>query len=221
MDLIEESFRRLFTEKGFFYRTELEYNRRLSAFNANILKKDNQISVHLNLQWKDIDEEIKIGLIQHLLLRAFKVKKNTPNLELYNNFIRNIPVLTPKTKYDPVLEESFRRVNQRFFLGQLGQPNLEWGKEAFRKLASYDFHDDTITVSNIFKEANEELLDYLMYHEMLHQHFKFKSKGGRSSFHTKEFRKAEKLFPNHREMEKEINRIIRSKRKPKSLWRSF
>lgn len=218
MNLIEESYRRLFPDRPFFYQAELEYNRRLSPFNANILRRNSQLFVHLNLQWKDIDDEIKIGLIQHLLLRTFKARKNTPNLELYNNFIRNIPLLTPKTKSDPVLEASFRRVNEQFFLGQLEQPNLQWGQEAFRKLASYNFHEDAITVSTIFQNVAGETLDYLMYHEMLHKHFRFKSRNGRSAFHTAEFKNAERLFPGYKIREEEITKIIRSRRRPKKWF---
>ena len=58
MALIQESFRRLFPEKEFDYQTYLEYNRRLSDFNANIKLAHNRISLHLNLQWIDIDDEI-------------------------------------------------------------------------------------------------------------------------------------------------------------------
>ena len=61
MDLIEESFQRLFPEKEFPYRAEMEYNRRLADFNANIRLEPRRIKVNLNLQWKDIDPEIKIG----------------------------------------------------------------------------------------------------------------------------------------------------------------
>ena len=95
MNLIQESFQRLFPEKEFSHQTYFEYNRRLSSFNANILLRNNKISVHLNLQWKDIDNEIKIGLIQTLLLKVFKRKVNTSNIELYNNFIKNIPACIP------------------------------------------------------------------------------------------------------------------------------
>ena len=76
MNLIQESFQRLFPTKEFSYHAEIEYNRRLSDFNANIRLQHNRLSLHLNLQWKDIDEEIKIGLIQHLLLRIFKERAN-------------------------------------------------------------------------------------------------------------------------------------------------
>ena len=111
MDIIQNSFDRLFPDNEFHYETEMEYNRRLGDFNANISLIRNKIKVNLNLQWKDIDNEIKIGLIQHLLLKIFKKKINTTNIDLYNNFVKNIPLLTPKTKSDPLLEASFQRVN--------------------------------------------------------------------------------------------------------------
>jgi len=217
MDLIEESFTRLFPGREFKYVPHLEYNRRLGDFNANISMRFNQIAVRLNLQWKDIDEEIKIGLIQHLLLKIFKKRMNTRNIELYNNFVKNIPLLIPKTKSEPALENSFQRVNQKFFSSTLEQPNLQWGQQAYRKLASYNFHNDTVTVSTIFNDARQEVLDYLMYHELLHKHHKFQHNAGRSSFHTREFKQAEELYPQQQEIEKELTTIIRSKRRRKKL----
>src|SRR3989344_2729344 len=104
MNLIQESFNRLFPDKEFAYTTELNYNRRLNDFNANIRLQQRIIAINLNLQWKDIDDEIKIGLIQSLLLKIFQERTNTQNLELYNNFVKNIPLVIPKTEIDPVLE---------------------------------------------------------------------------------------------------------------------
>jgi hypothetical protein len=220
MDLIQESFKRLFPEKDFNYITKTEYNRRLSSFNANIKMVRNSISVNLNLQWKDIEDEIKIGLIQSLLLKLFKKKTSTPNINLYNNFVKNIPILTPKTKSDPKLETSFNRVNQNFFQNTIEQPNLTWGTASRRKLASYNFHDDTVSVSTIFKESREEILDYLMYHELLHKFHKFNHKNGRSHFHTPKFRSDENLYPKKNEIDQEINRIIRYS-KPKKQKSGF
>ncbi len=212
MNLIEESFQRLFPEKEFPYFTEMEYNRRLADFNANIRLEPRKIKVNLNLQWKDIDREIKIGLIQHLLLKMFKTRGHTYNIELYNNFIKNIPILTPKTKFDPLLEASFHRINQQFFSNSAEKPNLTWGQDSFRKLASYNFHTDTVTVSTLFTDARAEILDYLMYHELLHKHHKFKHNYGRSSFHTRAFREDERLYPDHEKIEKEIETVIRKKK---------
>ena len=212
MNLIEESFQRLFPEKEFPYFAEMEYNRRLADFNANIRLEPRKIKVNLNLQWKDIDREIKIGLIQHLLLRIFKTRAHTHNIDLYNNFIKNIPILTPKTKSDPLLEASFQRINELFLSNSIEQPNLTWGTDSFRKLASYNFHTDTITVSTLFADARPEILDYLMYHEMLHKHHKFKHNEGRSSFHSPAFKEDERRYPEHGVIEKEIETIIRARK---------
>jgi hypothetical protein len=221
MNLIEESFQRLFPQKVFPYQTHMEYNRRLSDFNANIKLDRNKISVHLNLQWKDIDREIKIGLIQSLLLRILKAKRNTTNIEVYNNFIKQIPVLTPKTKTDPILEDSFRRVNEKFFSGVMEETNLQWGSASYRKLANYNFHNDSVTVSTLFKNVPIEVLDYLMYHELLHKKHQFEHKNGRSSFHSPSFRREEALYPGFKEIEKEISRIIRKSKTRKNWWDLF
>lgn len=226
MNIIQESYQRLFPDKELKYNTKLEYNRRLGDFNANIKYDYKTITIHLNLQWKDIDDEIKIGLIQHLLLKVFKAKKkNTQNITLYNNFVKNISILTPKTKSDPTLDLSFYRINEKFFFNQLEKPNLSWGTNSYRKLASYNYHNDQVTVSTIFQDSREEVLDYLMYHELLHKHLKFRHKNGRSAFHTMEFRKAEAAYPRQKEIEREINEVIRNKKvikkRKSSIWDYF
>jgi predicted metal-dependent hydrolase len=156
-------------------------------------------------------------LTQSLLLKILKQKKNTPNLELYHHFIKSIPILTPKTETDPILEPSFKKINQTFFQNEMEQPNLIWGQPSFRKLASYNFHNDTITISTFFKDARPEVLNFLMYHEMLHKHHKFHVKNNRSSFHSPQFKHAEKQYPQHQEIEKEINRIIKTKKRSQKL----
>ncbi|PIN75180.1 hypothetical protein COV17_04160 [Candidatus Woesearchaeota archaeon CG10_big_fil_rev_8_21_14_0_10_36_11] len=220
MNIIEESYKRLFPEKKIPYITAMEYNRRLSDFNANIALRGNVLRIHLNLQWKDIDNEITIGLIQHLLCKLLKAKVHTHNIDLYNNFVKNIPLLTLKTKTHPVLEESFIRVNSQFFNNDIEQPNLQWGTNSKRKLASYNFHNDTITVSTLFKDVSQHILDYLMYHEMLHKHHTFRHKNGRSAYHTKEFKDDEKQYPGWKNVENEINTIIR-KNKGRNLKHFF
>ena len=224
MNIIQESFQRLFPEQEFNYSTELEYNRRLSDFNANIRLQQNKLKINLNLQWKDIDNEIKIGLIQQLLLKILKKRsRNTPNMELYSNFVKNIPVLTEKNQIDPQLEASFERVNNLFLQNQVEKTNLIWGQQSFRKLAHYNFHQDSITVSTIFKDCSSHILDYVMYHEMLHKFHKFNHQNGRSSYHSRLFKEDEAKYPEHKEVEKEIENLIRNKRKlpRKGLWRFF
>ncbi len=221
MDLIEQSFSRLFPDKQYPYQTRYEYNRRLSKFNANMRLRENMLEVHLNIEWKDIDNEIKIGLFQLLLLKVLKKKGHSSNIDLYNNFIKNIPLMTNETRSDPLLEVAFERINNHFFNTEIKKPHLKWGKEATRKLAHYNFHDDTITVSSVFKEAPTHLLEYVLYHELLHKHLKYEHHNGRSSFHSKEFRDAEKLFPGAERIEKELQYFVYSRKKKRKKWLFF
>ncbi|MEK6901182.1 MAG: hypothetical protein AABX37_02470 [Nanoarchaeota archaeon] len=221
MNLIEQSFSRLFPEKPFEYNTKLEYNRRLGDFNANISFHQNTINVNLNLQWKDIDSEIKIGLIQHLLLKIFKQRKHSQNIDLYNNFVKQIPTFVPKTKTDPFLQASFHRMNDQFFYNQLEQPNVMWGQPSFRRLAHYNFHNDTITVSSLFCTAPMHILDYLMYHELLHKHHQFKHHNGRSRFHTTAFKEDEARYPHQQNVEKEIEQIIKLQKRKSGILSWF
>jgi len=220
MNLIEESYTRLFPNQELPYTTYLEYNKRLADFNANIKLEVNHLSLHLNLQWKDIDKEIKIGLVQSLILKILKKRTTTPNIDLYNNFIKQIPLLTPKTETDPILEASFHRLNEQFFFNQMEKPNLKWGKDSHRKLAHYNFHDDSVTVSTLFKETPQEILDYLMYHELLHKKHQFNHKNGRSSFHSPAFKEDEAQYPQYKDREQDITGIIRKKKRVR-FWNWF
>ncbi|HLC81572.1 MAG TPA: hypothetical protein VJH68_02855 [Candidatus Nanoarchaeia archaeon] len=224
MDLIQEAFHRLFPEQKWAYQTKLEYNRRLSDFNANINFNQSTIKVSLNLQWKDIDPEIKIGLVQQLLLKIFKKNRiSTPNIDLYHCFVRNIPLLTEKTQFNPQLEDSFNRVNQQLLDSSLEKTNLCWGQQSFRKLAHYNFHQDSITISSIFQDAPLPLLDYIMYHEMLHKYHKFHQHNGRSSYHSKQFKQDEAKYPDSKNVEQQIQQLVRNKQQKlrKGLWRFF
>jgi len=213
MKLVEQAFADLLPEKNLLnYDLKLKYHNKFKPYNANVRYLGNKIQFNLSKKWKTISREIQIGLIQELLLRIFKEKKKTTNIDLYNIFMKNIHIAIPKTKTDPLLEESFNKVNEKYFYGLIEQPNLAWGSASLRKLGSYEYGSDTITISKIFQN-NKELLNYIMYHEILHKKHKFQNKNGRNYHHTKKFRKDEKEFENSKDMEKEISKLVCRKSK--------
>lgn len=219
--LVHEAYSRLWPKRIFDYNVREEYNRRLGSFNANISLRGKDLSVKYNLQWKNVDREIQIGLIQNLLIKiiaknSHDKKLSTFNLKLYNNFCKQIPTYLIE-EHDlesncENLRESFARVNQKFFDNGLTECSLKWGNTAVRRLASYNFNNDSITVSSIFKDASEEIIDLLMYHEMLHKELKFDCRNGRVHTHTPEFKRRENLYPNKVVVEKEIDVVIRAVR---------
>jgi len=216
MSLIKEAFVRLYPDKDFNFNSKVKYSAKFNDYNANVKYTANSLNFNLSRKWKGISKEIQIGLLQSLLNRVFKTKVKTTNIDLYNIFIKRVHYIIEKTESHPILEESFNRVNEKYFYGMIEKPNLKFGKNSFSKLGSYEYGSDTIVISSIFKEQRK-LLDYIMYHELLHKKHKFYSKNGRSYHHTKEFKKKEKEFEDP-EIEKKLELFL-AKHKIRSIFR--
>lgn len=217
MNIIQEAYSQLYPEKTFNYNTKIKYSNKFSDFNANVKKHYNNLEFSLSKKWKSVDRDIKLGIIQNLMNKIFKTKVKTNNIDLYNIFIKKLHLSIPKTESNPVLENSFNRINEKYFYGIIEKPNLKWGSSSIRQLGMYNYQTDTITVSTIFKN-HMQVLDYIMYHEMLHKKFKFTNKKSRSMHHTSEFKKKEKEFENVQEMERLIKIITAKKRIKKIFW---
>jgi hypothetical protein len=100
------------------------------------------------------------------------------------------------------LEEIFEGLNVRFFDGLMGRPQLGWSRQASRSmLGHFDPSHNAIIISRIFDRARTPLLalEYVMFHEMLHLRYPVDHHGSRRRVHTREFREAEKKFPQLKE----------------------
>ena len=217
MSLIQDAFEDLYSENS-NYELFVTYTAKFKPYNANVRMRHNHIQFNLSKKWKTVSREIQIGLLQELLLKILKNRlepktKNTTNIEMYNIFMQKIHFAAPKTKFDPALEESFDRVNKKYFNELIEKTNLVWGSNSASRLGSYEYGSDTITISKILRNAPIEMLDYIVYHEMLHKKHKFYKKNQRSFHHTTKFRKDERAFENSELLDKQLKSFLRSKRR--------
>ena len=208
MSIIIDAFEDLFPEKNIEeFNFRINYNDRFKPYNANVKYTRNSFVFNLSKKWKRVSREIQIGLLQELLLKVFREKKKTFNIDLYNNFMKKIHIAVPKTRIDPFLEESFDRINEKYFVGMVEKPNLVW-HSSIRRLGSYEYGSDAISISKVL-ENDESALDYVMHHEMLHKKLKFDSSNGSCRHHTKAFRELERKFENSHELEERLKSITR------------
>jgi len=212
MDLIAQAFTQLYPDNEFNYIATVKYSGKFKPYNARVQLRNNHLQFRLSTEWKEVDEQIVIGLIQHLLLRMFGGNKKTFHIDLYHSFLKKLPTFTEAHASDPLLAESFKRVNEAYFSGFMGLPSLTWGQASTRTLAHYNLHTDTITVSTIFQNAPQHLLDYVMHHEMLHKKHQFTSSGKHTRFHTTTFREDEKKFGDAERLERELQSFLRGHR---------
>ncbi len=213
--LIKKSFKELYPDKEPDFDAKLKYSRAFRGYNANVRYRGNYKEFRLSYNWKEVSDEIKIGLIQSLFNKLYKTDIKTVNIDLYDIFLKKLPKLTPKTKSDPVLEDSFIRMNNEYLNGMMIQPNLVFGGRNFHTLGTYHYTDDTIMVSSTLKK-DLHLLDYVMYHEMLHKKFQYKKTGKKTMHHTKEFKEQEKKFKDP-EIEDKLKRFLK-KEKMRKYW---
>lgn len=117
-----------------------------------------------------------------LLLRQLRGRKQVsgPQGECYN------------------LEEIFEDLNRRFFDGLLARPELSWSRTRSRTmLGHFDPAHNAIIISRLFDrpEVPRLLVDYIVYHEMLHLRHPVEHGRTRRCVHTRDFKEAERAFP--------------------------
>jgi predicted metal-dependent hydrolase len=96
------------------------------------------------------------------------------------------------------LDEIFEELNTRFFHGLMARPRMSWSQTRTRRiLGHYDPAHNVIIVSRIFDHAAmpRYVLEYIVYHEMLHLKHPVRLRGSRRCVHSAEFQAEEKLFP--------------------------
>ena len=97
------------------------------------------------------------------------------------------------------LEEIFEELNHRFFHGLMSRPILGWSKRESRTtLGHYDPSHNAIVLSKVMDRpgVSRLVVEYVLYHEMLHLRIPAEHNGTRRRVHTKEFKEAEKQFPD-------------------------
>lgn len=95
------------------------------------------------------------------------------------------------------LEEIFECLNLRYFYGLLARPLMTWSTERARnRLGHYDPAHNAIVVSSIFDHPRipRYVVEYIVYHEMLHLKHPVKLRGRRRCVHSAEFHAEEKRF---------------------------
>lgn len=110
------------------------------------------------------------------------------------------------------LGDSFHRVNAAYFAGHMARPRLAWSRtESGRKFGHYEFARDSLVISRRLDDPAipSWLLDFVMYHELLHKRHGLRWVNGRGLAHTAAFREDERRFERYQEAEAMLQRLSR------------
>jgi SprT-like family protein len=110
------------------------------------------------------------------------------------------------------LENIFFDLNKRHFEGQLPRLRMGWTPRRSRTvLGHYDSAHRTISISRWLDSSGlpKYLVEYVVFHEMLHARFPVTRQGHRRVVHSAAFRAAEKKFPKYQEARHRLKHICR------------
>ena len=108
------------------------------------------------------------------------------------------------------LDAVFEKLNTRFFYGLMARPRMSWSQTKTRRiLGHYDPAHNAIIISRIFDHfaMPEYVLEYIVYHEMLHLKHPVRLRGSRRCVHSVEFQAEERLYPRRAEANAFLKRL--------------
>ncbi len=214
---LDELFQRVFRRMRLKHPVggfRVEY-RPFAGLRSTIRLHNNHVEVRVSDLLEQAPPLVLEALAEILLARVFRRRPSREARECYLAYVfrpamrrsidearrrRGSKRLLPARGKWHDLDEIFHRLNQRFFSGQLAFTRLGWSLKRSRTiLGHYDSGHGTIIVSRAFDSPSvpRYLVEYLVYHEMLHIRYPVERLGHRRVVHSYEFREAEKRFPQY------------------------
>jgi len=179
---------------------------------------DNRLSVRVSDIFSDAPSDIYRSLALILLAKLYRKKIDDSHHRAYRTFIltehiqerariaRNDRCRLVRSRGSQgrfiELEPMFDRLNEQYFGGALAKPRLSWSaKKARYVLGRFDNTRETIFISRVFDapEIPPFVIEYVMFHEMLHMKHRSEVRNSRLIVHTPAFKAEEKRFLRYRD----------------------
>jgi len=110
------------------------------------------------------------------------------------------------------LHQMFDELNAKFFASGLRKPSVGWSTRTWRRqFGSYDPGPNQILLNRRMDrpEVPAFVVEYVLYHEMLHVKHPTRKSGCSLLSHSPEFRAEERLFPEFARARKALDRLAR------------
>lgn len=200
--------------------------RPFSSLRSNIALQGNRARVHISDILLEAPPIVLEALAEILLTQLYRRRASEEARECYMAYVfepavrrrveevrrrRSRVRMLPASGRHFDLAEIFARLNRRFFDNELQPCRIGWSTRPSRSvLGRYDPAHHVITISKSLDSETIplEIVEYLVFHEMLHILIPLERRGSRRVVHSKAFHEAEKAFPDYRRVRERMKRIF-------------
>jgi hypothetical protein len=193
--------------------------------NNTIRLRDAQVLARLSDLLEGASEAVLRAIAHILLAKLYRKPVNAAENMRYRRYVssralvekahlvrqmRGRKLLRPARGHFYDLDAVFDDLNTRFFYGLMARPRMSWSQSKTRRiLGHYDPAHNAIIISRIFDHPGvpRYVLEYIVYHEMLHLKHPVKLRGSRRCVHSAEFQAEERLFPRVAEANAFLKRL--------------
>lgn len=197
------------------------------GINHTIRIRDGKVFVRVSDLCRDMPDDVHRALAYILVAKLFRRRVPKRVDEVYaryasraevraqaaeNKRARGRKIVTTHAGEYYDLSKIFDRLNRSYFHGRLPKPTLTWSaRKTYRILGHHDATHNTIVVSRSLdtKDTPKFVVDYIVFHEMLHIHHPTVHHNGRRYNHTPAFRADEEKFEYFEAAEKWIEDNVR------------
>ena len=198
------------------------------GINHTIRVRNGKIFVRLAELCQTAPLEVQRALAFILTAKLLRKKVSPTAAAIYRSFIKTQEIQTKAKEnkrakgrkvitdskgeiYD--LKEIFARVNSKYFDDKIPKPTLTWSaRKTFRILGHHDATHETIVISKSLDNVKVPrfVVEFVVFHEMLHIFHPTLQRDGRHYNHTPQFRRDEKKFADYERAESWIEKNARN-----------
>ncbi len=197
------------------------------GINHTIRIREGKVYVRIAEICREMPDDGQRALAYILVAKLFRRRVPKRARDVYSSYVTNVEireqaaenkrtrgrkvVTTHQGEYFD-LSEIFDRLNQTYFQRSLPKPVLTWSaRKTYRILGHHDATHQTIVVSRSLdtKDTPRYVVEYIVFHEMLHIHHPTVHHNGRRYNHTPAFRADEEKFEHFNNAEKWIEQNVR------------
>lgn len=198
------------------------------GINHTIRVRSDKVFVRIAEVCREMPPDAQKALAYILVAKLLRKKVPAEARKIYSSFVktqemqakaaenkrakgRKVITTSKGETYD--LDRIFERVNLLYFQNSIPKPVLTWSaQKTFRILGHHDSTHETIVISRSLdsRKVPQYVVEYVVFHEMLHIHHPTTHRNGRRYNHTPAFRRDERKFAFYDEAEKWIESNVKN-----------